>query len=145
MAAYNKFQQFVEDLAHKVHDLENDQLKVALTATANAPVATNSVLLDLTEITYTNLSSTDITTNSSGQTGGTYTLSLVDLTLSASGGAVEAFQYVVVYNDTPAATPTDPLISWFDYGSALTLNDGESLTIDFASDGGPNGNLLTLT
>lgn len=145
MAAYNKFQQFVEDLAHKVHDLENDQLKVALTATANAPVATNSVLLDLTEITYTNLSSTDITTNTSGQTGGTYTLSLVDLTLSASGGAVEAFQYVVVYNDTPAATPTDPLISWFDYGSALTLNDGESLTIDFASDGGPNGNLLTLT
>jgi len=144
MAAYNKFDQFVEDLAHKVHDLGSDQLKVALCATASAPVAANEVLLDLTEITYTNLSTTDITLNSSGQTGGTYTLSLVDLTLSASGGAVEAFQYVVVYNDTPAATPTDPLISWFDYGSSLTLNDGESLTIDFASDGGPNGNLLTL-
>jgi len=143
MATYNKFDQFVEDLAEKVHNLGADALTVALTAAANAPVAGNSVLADLTEITYTNLSSRVITTNTSSQTTGTYTLSLVDLTISASGGAANPFRYVVVYNDTPAA-PLNPLIGWFDYGSDLTLQDGESLTIDFASDGGPNGNLLTL-
>ena len=143
MATYNKFQQFVEDLAHGVHDLETDQLVVALTAAANAPVATNSVLADLTEISYTNLSTRNITTSTSSQSSGTYDLVLNDLTLSASGGAVAAFRYVVVYNDTPTS-PANPLICWFDYGSDLTLGDGESLTIDFESDGGTTGSLLTL-
>ena len=143
MATYNKFNQFVEDLAHKVHDLSSDTLTVALCAAANAPVATNSVLADLTEIAYTNLSSRVITTSTSGQTTGTYDLVLNDLTLTASGGSVAAFRYVVIYNDTPVA-PADPLIGWFDYGSDLTLADGESLTIDFESDGPTTGSLLTL-
>lgn len=147
MATYNKFYQFVEDLAHGVHNFTSDgtcTLTIALTATANAPVATNETLANLTPITYTNLSSRVVSVNTSGQTTGTYTLSCVDLTISASGGASNAFQYVVVYNDDPTA-PADPLICWFDYGSSLTLQDGESLTIDFGSDGGPNGTLFTLT
>lgn len=135
MATYNKFQQFVEDLAHGVHDLATDQLVVALCASANAPVATNAVLADLTTIAYTNLSSRNITTSASAQTTGTYKLTLDDLVLSASGGAVAAFRYVVIYNDTPAG-PVDPLIAWFDYGSDLTLNDGDSLTIDFSAANG---------
>lgn len=143
MAAYNKFDQFPEDLAHGVHNFNSDALEVALCNAANAPVTTNSVLANLTQITYTNLSSRVITTNSSSQTSGTYTLSLQDLTITASGGAANPFRYVVVFNQTPTA-PADPLICWFDYGSDLTLQDGESLTIDFASDGGPNGNLFTL-
>ena len=126
MSAYNKFNQTVEDLAHKVHDLANDQLAVALTNTA--PTAGNSVLADLTEIDYTNLSSRDITTVSSGQTAGTYEISLENLTLTASGGEVGPFRYVVVHNTTPAG---NPLISWFDYGSSITLGDGESITVDF--------------
>jgi hypothetical protein len=130
MAAYNKFQQFVEDVAEKVHDLGADQLVVALTAAANAPVATNSVLADLTQISYTNLSSRNITTSASAQSGGIYKLTLTDLVLTASGGSVAAFRYIVVYNDTPTS-PADPLIAWYDYGSDLTLADGESLTIDF--------------
>lgn len=135
MAAFNKFQQFVEDLAHKVHALDVDQFTVALTATVNAPVATNSVLANLTEIAYTNLSTRNITTTSSTQTTGTYKLILTDLVLTASGGAVAAFQYIVIYNNTPAS-PLDPLIGWYDFGSALTLNDGDSLTIDFDGAGG---------
>ena len=126
MAVYNKFHQTVEDMAHKVHDLANDQLVVALTDAA--PVAGNSVLADLTEIDYTNLSSRDITTTTSEQTSGTYQLTLADLTLTASGGEVGPFRYVVVYNSTPA---NDPLIAWFDRGDSITLNDGESITIDF--------------
>lgn len=132
MAAYNKFQQFVEDLAHGVHNLATDQLTVALTATANAPVATNEVLANLTEIAYTNLSARNITTASSGHTTGTYSLVLTDLVLTAGGGSVAAFQYVVIYNNTPTS-PADPLICWYDHGSAVTLADGETYTIDFGA------------
>lgn len=135
MATYNKFNQFVEDLAHGVHDLETDQLVVALTAAANAPVATNTVLANLTQVSYTNCSTRNITTSTSAQTSGTYKLVLTDLVLTASGGTVGPLRYVVVYNDTPT-TPADPLISWFDYGSDITLADGETLTIDFDGSAG---------
>lgn len=130
MAAFNKINSFVEDMAEKVHNLGADQLVVALTATANAPVATNTILANLTQISYTNLSTRNITTSTSSQTSGTYKLVLTDLVLTASGGSVAAFQYVVIYNDTPTS-PVDPLIGWYDYGSALTLANGETLTIDF--------------
>lgn len=128
MASFNKFQPFVEALAEKVHNLGSDQIVVALCAAANAPVAANGVLADLTQISYTNLSSRNVTTVSSSQTGGVYRLILQDLTLSASGGSVATFRYVVLYNDTAAS---DNLIGWYDYGSNLTLASGESLTIDF--------------
>jgi hypothetical protein len=145
MAAYNKFQNFVQNVFHGVHNFTSDAtctVTIALTATANAPVATNAILTDLTQIAYTNLSSRVVAVSSSGQTGGTYSLVLTDHTLSASGGAVAAFQYVVLYDDDPTS-PADPLICWFDYGSSLVLNDGESLTVDFQANGGGTGNLFT--
>ena len=124
MASFNKFQPFVEALAEKLHNLGSDQIVVALTNTA--PNATDSVLTDITQITYTNLSSRNVTTTSSAQTTGTYKLVLADLVLTASGGSVGPFRYVVLYNDTAAA---DNLIGYYDYGSALTLLDGETLTM----------------
>lgn len=130
MAAFNKINSFVEDLAEKVHNLGSDALTLALTAAANAPVATNTVLANLTQISYTNLSARVLTISSSAQTSGTYKLVIDDIILSASGGSVAAFRYVVVYNDTPTS-PADPLIGWYDYGSDLTLASGESLTVDF--------------
>lgn len=128
MATFNKFNAFVENIAEGVHNLGTGQLVVALTN--SAPAATNSVLADITQISYTNLSSRNITTSSSSQTSGTYRLILTDLVLTASGGSVGPFRYVVIYNDTPTS-PADPLIGWYDYGSSITLADGETLTIDF--------------
>lgn len=125
MASYNKFNQFVEDLAHKKHDCSSDTFKIALTNVA--PVATNSVLTDLTEIAYTNLSSRDLVRDSSGQTSGTYKLVFDDLTLTASGGSVETFRYPVVYNDTAA---NKPLVGWYDSGASNTLTDGSTFEID---------------
>lgn len=136
MVAFNKFNAFVENVAEGVHNLQSNQLRIALTNTA--PVATNSVLADLTEISYTNLSSRLVTTSASAQSGGVYKLTCADLVLTASGGSVGPFRYVVLYNDTPAG---DPLIGWYDYGSSITLQSGETLTIDFDQVNG----VLTIT
>jgi hypothetical protein len=128
MASFNKFNSFVEALAEKVHNLGSDQLVVALTNAANAPVASNTQLSNLTTIAYTNLSTRNITTASSAQSSGTYKLTLTDLVLTASGGSVAPFRYVVIYNDTAT---NDELIGWYDYTSDLTLASGETLTINF--------------
>lgn len=131
MAAFNKFNQFVEDLAEKVHNLGADTLKVMLTNTA--PVATHAVKADLTEIAAGNgytAGGVQATISGSQQTSGTYKLTLADVVFTASGGAFAQARYAVLYNDTPTS-PADPLIGWWDYGSAFTLGSGESLTVDF--------------
>ena len=139
MASYNKFNSFVEALAEKVHNLGSDTLKVMLTNTA--PVATNAVKGDLTEISagngYTAGGNTASVT-SSAQTSGTYKLVLGDpATWTASGGSIGPFQYAVLYNDTAT---NDELIGWWNYGSAVTLADGESFAVDFD----PTTGVLTL-
>lgn len=114
-----------------VHDHSADTLKVLLTNTA--PVATNSVKANLTEITAGNgytAGGTQATVSSSAQTSGTYKLVLADVVFTASGGTIGPFQYAILYNDTPTS-PADPLIGWWDYGSARTLQSGESFTVDF--------------
>ena len=60
---------------------------------------------------------------------------LADITLTSSGGATGPFRYVYIYDDT-AAAPADALIGYYDYGSSLTLNDGDSLTVDFSAANG---------
>ena len=133
MVAYNKFEQYVEDLAHQVHGQDTDQFTVALMAAA-PDAALDAVLADITEINYANLSARDITTNTSAQASGVYKLVLTDLVLTASA-AVATFRYVVIYNNTPGA-PLDPLIAWYDHGSNVTLANGETFTIDFDDSNG---------
>lgn len=128
MATYNKFNAWADNMV-EVANLATDQFVVALTNTL--PTAANSVLADITQISYTNLSSRNLTTTGSSQTGGTYALQLADLTLTASG-AVGPFRYVVIYDDTPTS-PADPLVCWYDYGSSISLAAGETLTIDFGA------------
>jgi hypothetical protein len=124
VATYNKFQAWAETMVEGAN-LASDQFVIALSNTA--PVATNSVLTDITQITYTNLSSRNVTTTSSSQASGTYTLVLADLVMTATG-AVGPFRYVVLYDDTVAG---DPLVGWWDYGSSITMANGETFTVDF--------------
>jgi len=134
MATFVKINDFVEALAHKLHDLESDSLSIALSNTApgsESPVPTadgNGVLANVTQISYANLSSRAITTTSSAVTSGTYKLTLDDLVLTASGGAVAQFRYVYIFNDTAAGKE---LIGYYDYGAAVDLADGDTFTIDF--------------
>ncbi len=131
MASFNKFQQFAEDVGLGVHDLGSDTLKVLLTNTA--PAATDAVKADLTEISAGNgytAGGNAAANNAFSQTSGTGKLTADDVVFTASGGSIGPFRYAVLYNDTPSS-PADPLIGYWDYGSAITLNDGESLTVDF--------------
>jgi len=116
----------VEAIAEKVHNFGSDTLKVALTN--SAPSQSNTVLANITEISYTNCSARTLTVSSSAQSSGTYKLVIADLVLTASGGSVGPFRYAVVYNDTAT---NDELIGYYDYGSSITLADGETLTLDF--------------
>lgn len=129
MATFNKFNSFVEALAEGTHNLGSDTLTIALTNTA--PVAGNTVLANITEISYTNVSSRVLTSVTSAQTSGTYTLDAADLVLTASG-TVPTFRYVVLYNDTATS---DELIGYYDYGSAVDLLNGETFTITFDASG----------
>ena len=133
MAAYNKFNSFVEDEAEKVHNLGADTLRIMLTN--GAPVASNTVKANLTEIGagfgYT-AGGTAVTISSSSQAAGTYSLVGADVTFTAAGGSIGPFRYAVFYNDTPTS-PADPLIGWWDYASSLTLLDTESFTVDFGA------------
>ena len=131
MATYNKFQCFVEDLAEKKHNLSSDALKVAFSNASNAPSASADVkLADITTITATNLGDVTLTVSSSSQTSGTYKLVVADKTLTATG-AVPAFRYVIIYNDTAA---NDELICWYDYGTEVTLASGDTFKLDFGTE-----------
>jgi hypothetical protein len=136
MASFNKFNAFVESLAEGVFDLQNDTINIVLTNTA--PVATNSVLADLTEISGGNgytAGGLAVTVSASSQSSGTYKLVVDDLTITASGGSIGPFRYFVLIDDTPT-TPANPLIGWWDYGSSITLGDGEAITVDFDATNG---------
>lgn len=139
MASYVKFQNFVEDVGNGVHDLTNHVLKVYLTNTA-PNVATMAVKADLAEITAQNgypAGGTDVQ-NVFSETGGTATLDGTNVVFTASGGSFGPFRYAVIYNDTPTS-PADPLIAYWDYGSSITVNDGETFTFNILT------NLFTLS
>lgn len=135
MAIFNKVDSFVEKLAEKAFNLGSDTLTVALTNTPHT--ASWSQLSDLTQISYTGLTSRVITISSSSQTSGVYKLVLSDLTLTASS-TIDPFRYIYIYDDTAT---NDELIGYFDYGSSVTLTSGQSFTIDFSSSDG----ILTIT
>lgn len=146
MAAYNKFNQFVQDVCSKVHNLSSDTLQLLLTNTS--PNAADTVV-DTTTGTDTVKATSNaaeiaagngyakngaaITITTSSQSAGTYTLAGNQIVWTASAGTIGPFRYVVFYNITGGTTSTRPVIAWWDYGSALTLNAGDSFTVQFNS------------
>lgn len=136
MATYNKIQDYVEQLNKAVHNWSSHTFKALLTN--SAPVATNIVKADLTEITAQNgYSSGGMTLDSVTltETSGTAKVTIADEVLTASGGSIGPFRYVAIYNDT-ATSPSKALVCWYDYGSSITLADGDTFTIDFDATNG---------
>ena len=134
MAAFNKFNVFTEDLNEGVHNLQasGDTARVFLSNTA--PVATNTIKANITEIGAGNgyTAGGEDTQNDTSRAGNTTSVTGVDVVWTAAGGSIGPFRYVVLYNDTPTS-PADPLIGWWDNGSSVTLNDGETFTVDFGA------------
>lgn len=140
MAVFNKFNQFVEELAKKAHNLDTDTIRIALSDTA--PAATDTVFAPAgahpppaAANGYTTGGNT-LAGQDAEQTAGTLNFSGSDSVFTATAGGIGPFRYVILWNDTHA---TDGLIGWYDYGSSITLNDGELFTVDFGA------TILTIT
>ena len=133
MASFVKFEAFSEHLAEQVHKLDTHTLKVYLSNTA-PDVAADAVMADLAEISAGNgyTAGGADTANNTSRSGGTTSVTGTDIVWTASGGTIGPFRYAVLYNDDPTS-PADPLIGYWDYGSAVTLNSGETFTVDFGS------------
>lgn len=133
-AAANKFRCFVQDVGRKLHNLNSDSLYDMLTNTV--PVNTNTVDGNLTEISAGNgytAGGTVIGSTAYSQTAGTATLTGSNVVFTASGGTIGPFRYVVAVNRTAGSASNRPLILWWDYGSAITLNDTETFTVDHSA------------
>jgi hypothetical protein len=135
MAAYNKFQDYVDQVNRGVHNWASHSFKLALSNTA--PAATNTIFANITEISggngYTAGGHT-LDTVTLAEATGTAKVTIADEVITASG-AVGPFRYVIIYNDT-ATSPADALVCWYDYGSSVTLANGETFTIDFDATNG---------
>lgn len=133
MAAFNKFNSFITAVAAGTHagflNASTDVLNVYL-SNATPSASADSVKADLAEIATGNgyTGPVDIQ-NAASQTGATITVTATDVTITASG-SVGPFQYAVIYNDTAAS---DPLVGWYDYGSAVTLAAAETFKVDFGA------------
>jgi hypothetical protein len=129
MAAYQKFNAFVEKLGRGAYNLNTVTIKGYLTNATPAGTDTNKGTAPA-EITAGNgYTAGGVTVSLPGysQTAGVGKLSAVasDPVITASGGTIGPFRYLVLNESV-----SGDLIAFFDYGSALTLNSGESLTID---------------
>lgn len=136
-STFTFYNDFKDQLGRGVHNLASHTFKLALTNTApNA--STHTVLADITQIStgggYTGGAGGGLTLDSVSftETGGTGTFIATDEVFTASGGSVGPFRYAVLYNDT-ATSPADALVGFLDYGSSITLTDGESITFDFTT------------
>lgn len=134
MVAYNKFNQFTEDLTRGVHNFSSGAQTFKVMLTNTAPVATNAV--------YADVSGTELTTTggytvggiasamSDSTSSGVEKVLATNVTWTGSGGGMGPFRYVIVYNTTPAS-PLKPLVSWYDYGSSISLAAADTFTVSF--------------
>lgn len=134
MATFQKFNDFAKQLARGAHQLQatGHTLKVYLSNVA-PDAAADAVKADLAEIATGNgyTGPVDVQ-NDLSEAGGVVTVTAVDVVITASGGSVGPFRYAVITNDTPTS-PADPLVCFFDYGAPITLNDGDTFTINFGA------------
>src|SRR5512133_1590643 len=136
MAAFVKINDWVKYMTQGAN-ISSDQFTLALSNTAPGSEASppaadgNGILANVTQVSYANCSSRNITTTSANQAAGTLTLVLQDLTLTATGD-VGPFRYVYVYDDTVAA---DPLVCYYDYASSITVHNGETFLFDLSASG----------
>ena len=131
-SAWNKFNDFSEQLVRGVHDFDANTFKVVLVLSTDTPVASDTILANIDQVVsgggYTTGGET--TTITISETSGTTTVSGTEIVWTGTGSGFGPFRYAVLYNDTAA---NDPLIAWFDYGSLISVGAGETFTLRFST------------
>ena len=137
MATQTKYLDFVEQLGLAQHNLNTDTLRAWLSNTAptNTDTTFPGTATDLGTGNGYTAGGEDIQ-NTWSEAAGTASLVCVDVVWTAAGGTIGPFRYVGIYNDTNATNRVGP--GFFDYGSGITLQIGETFTLDFGA------NLITL-
>ncbi|CCE04128.1 conserved hypothetical protein [Bradyrhizobium sp. STM 3843] len=132
MAAFNKFNCFVQDVANGLHNMKTGTphvFKVYLTSTA--PVVTNTVYNTPADLAAANgyaAGGASIGTITGAQTSGVFKFTAgTQPSWTAAGGSIGPFEYAVLYNATSAS---QPLIGWWDYGTPITLTNGNTFTVN---------------
>jgi hypothetical protein len=135
MAAFQKFNDFSEELLRGTHDFAGDTFKLMLTT--NTPGPADAVKADITEIAAGNgypaggqvLAVTLTRVSGSGVSK----VTVADEVFTAAGGTMATFRYGVIYNDTAGSKN---LVGWFDHSTGVSLADGETFTADFDATNG---------
>lgn len=140
-SSFFKVNDFVEQVVRGVHDFGTDTYKIGLT---NAdPTSAAADFNNLTEITAQNgyvAGGATVTTLTVVEAAGTVTIDGDNIVFTAAGGSFGPFRYPVLYNATPSnGALVYPIVGYYDYGSAITLNDTETFTVNITT------NLFTLT
>jgi hypothetical protein len=132
MATYTKYEPFIENLINEVVDAFGTTDTFRAVIHTDAPtVATDDQLADLTQITGTGYPGTNDIQNDSTRTGGTVTMTAVDVVWTATAADwTGTAQYVSIYDDTAAG---DELMCSFNYGTTFAVGNGETFTLNFGA------------
>jgi hypothetical protein len=132
MASYVKYENFIQAVINEEIDAfgTTDTFKAAIHSDAPT-VATDTALANLTQVTGTGYTAggEDIQ-NDATRTGGTVTMTAVDVVWTATAADWGAGRYVSVHD---ATSTTDLLMASWDYGSNFTVGNGETFTLDFGA------------
>lgn len=136
-STFTVYHEFKRYLADGTVDLDGDNF-VAFLSNSTPAAATETVRADITGIGETNgyaaLTMTGVTWTETGAGTGVWRFDCADFAWTASAGSFGPFQYVILYDDTPAA-PADPLVGYWDYGSSISITDGNEFSFVVGANG----------
>ena len=139
MVAYNKFNQFVQDLCLGVHNFSNNTsavLTVALANLASTPSTSAANLAAVSQISsYSALTTRIANITSCAQSSGTLKLIVADQVLTANA-TTPVFDNIILYNANSSALQGNALICFWTYGSDISLANNETFTIDYDNTNG---------
>lgn len=140
-SAFYKFNVFVLGLGTGVYELQaaGQTLKVYL-SNATPSASADTIKADLAEIAAGNgyTAGGEDVQNDYTEAAGVATLTGSSVAITGAGGSIGPFRYAVLYVDD-AGPPVNPLIGWWDYGSEVPINDGQTLNITIGA------SILTVT
>ena len=145
MASFNKFNITAQDFALGALKLSTATVGLKVVLTNTIPTSSMTTSTDLTEISTGSggyvAGGSAVTITSSVQSSGTFKLLASALVFTATGGTIGPFEYAVLRASTATTSSTisgttSPVIGWYDYGSAITLNATETFTLTWDASSG---------